>query len=218
MREEGRSERRITMESTESRTFRLYGEKKVGVHNKFYEVRAEETETGAVAIYTWGRIGTAGQSKERYTGTFEFAKTLCKEQFAKKEKRGYRQVTALEALASCCEELEERNTNGLEPVDFDIPKFATGRSATDKRLGSICESFARKLNVVRSSRHDLSDDAYEKQAETVLLQFQYAFDRARATKTHGPSITAEATASMRAFYTLLQKASDVSYSPRWRLS
>jgi predicted DNA-binding WGR domain protein len=171
----------------ELQRYTRYGEKKAGTNNKFYEVEAVEREDGRGAwTYRWGRIGTTGQSKEGVTYSFEAAKRQCDEQFKSKQKRGYHEVTAMEALASAVEELDERKTNGLPPVDLPIPTFGAGKS--EKRCQDYCRKWLGKLNLVRASKHDLGYDAFRKQLDSVFEGYRNEWYRMHETKAHGPNI------------------------------
>ena len=196
--------------------FTAYAEKKAGTNNKFYEVEAIATENGAKSVFRWGRIGTKGQSKEHFHYSFEAAKRVCQEQFEKKTGKGYREVSALEALASCGEELDERETNGLSAVEIDIPCFHAEKS--EARCRKLCQQTLDKLNLIRASRWDLSYDAYEKQIETLLKGFVKGFTRVKESKTHGPNWTAFAGNAARIFYHALERDAGIDiYLPTYAL-
>ena len=182
--------------------FTAYAEKKAGTNNKFYEVEAISTETGAKSIFRWGRIGTKGQSKEHFHYSFEAAKRNCEEQIQAKKKRGYREVSALEALASCGEELDERETNGVPPVEIDIPCFHAGKS--EKRCQQVCQQTLDKLNLIRASRFDLEYEEYEKQMETLFKSYIKTFKRIKESKTHGPNWTSFSGNAARIFFSQLE--------------
>jgi len=166
------------------RRFTRYGEKKAGTNNKFYEVEAIELESDGKAewIFRWGRIGTAGQEKRGRSYSFGAAKSACVEQFRKKEQRGYREVNAMEALASAVQEVEEREVRGLQPVELEAPCFHADSST--KRCAQFTEKWLGKLNVVRKSKWDLGD-AYDKQIEGVLKGYCAEWKRICRTKAHG---------------------------------
>ena len=183
----------------EERRFTAYAEFKAGTNNKFYEVEAIELEDGrAKWIFRWGRIGTAGQSKEGTTYSFGVAKRMCDEQFEKKQKKGYREVSPLEALASAGEEITEWKNNGLSPVEVDIPKFHAGPS--EKRCQAFCAKYLEKLNVIRASRWDLSIDTYEKQIKALLKQYCAEYKRIKGSKTHGHNLVSFADTAMSIFF------------------
>jgi predicted DNA-binding WGR domain protein len=183
---------------TERRYF-AYAEKKAGTNNKFYQVEAIEQEDGRASWeFRWGRIGSNGQSKSGMTYSFGSAKLACDEQFQKKLKRGYREVSALEALASAAEDVTERPNNGLSAVTVVVPKFHAGRS--EERCRKFCEKYLTKLNVIRASRWSLSENAYEKQIETLLKQYVAEFKRIKASKTHGPNLVSFADTAYRIFF------------------
>lgn len=188
----------------ELRRFTRYGEKKAGTNNKFYEVEALETEDGRGQwIFRWGRIGTTGQSKEGTTYSFEAAKRKCEDQFEAKEGRGYRQVTAMEALASACQEVTERKTNGHEAVDLDVPRFHAGKS--EKRCVEFCRKWNEKLNVVRKSRWDLGEKQYRDQMVAILEGYCKEWRRICSTKAHGHlADSASAQTGFRIFFNSLR--------------
>lgn len=188
----------------ELRRFTRYGEKKAGTNNKFYEVEALEREDGTAEwIFRWGRIGTEGQSKEGTSYSFESAKRKCEDQFKAKAGRGYRQVTAMEALASACQDVAERKTNGHEAVDLVIPKFWGG--ASEKRCQEFCRKWNEKLNVVRKSRWDLGDAAYRTQIVSVLEGYCKEWKRILGTKAHGHlADNAQAHTAFRMFFSQLK--------------
>jgi len=188
----------------ELQRFTRYGEKKAGTNNKFYEVEAQENEDGrATWIFRWGRIGTTGQSKEGETYSFSGAKSICLEQFRIKTEKGYREVNAMEALASAVEEVHERKTNGLSAVEIVIPCFHAGKS--EKRCQEFCQKWLDKLNIVRGSRWDLDANAYEKQIEGVLKGYTKEWRRIRTSKTHGPNLGFSADAAARIFFDALKR-------------
>lgn len=186
------------------RTFSRYGEKRAGTNNKFYEVEAIEDEDGNGASWTfrWGRIGTTGQCKEGTTYSFEGAKSHCISQFQKKEARGYREVTAMEALASASQDVSERKNNGFEPVVLEIPNFHAGTS--EARCRKLCEKWLAKLNLVRGSRHDLGNE-YGKQATAVAKGFANEWDRILGTKAHeGLNHNSRAEEAFQSFWLALK--------------
>jgi predicted DNA-binding WGR domain protein len=193
----------------ELRRYTRYGEKKAGTNNKFYEVEAVEEETGARWIFRWGRIGTTGQSKEGHTYSFEAAKQKCDEQFKSKRGRGYVERTAMEALASAVEELEERNVRGFAPVELDVPRFHAGKS--EKRCQEFCQKWLDKLNIVRQSRWTLGD-AYRKQAEGVLKGYCKEWRRICGTKAHGHlADNSHAQTAFRIFFGALKDSTKLSF-------
>jgi hypothetical protein len=180
---------------SEGRTFHKYGECKQGIHNKYYEVEAIELEDGrATWAFRWARIGQiCGKPKEGTVSSFQRAKQICKAQWKKKAK--YKEVTAMEALASAAQEVEERPNNGLPPIDPSIPCFHAGKS--EDRMKEFCRKYVAKLNVIRASRNSLGYDAMEKQVETLLKQYCAEFGRIKGTKAHGTA--AKDPASVTAF-------------------
>jgi len=162
-----------------------YAEKKVGANNKFYEVRVEEQEDGGAMVeFVYGRIGTMGRvlPQGRFYN-FEYGQREADEQFNKKLDKGYVEVTAMQAIASAVETLEERKTNGLSAVEIFIPCFHAGKS--EVRCGQFCSKWLTKLNLVRASRWDMEPDVYEKQIKEVLKGYLKEWKRICETKAHG---------------------------------
>jgi len=185
---------------SENQRFTRYGEKKRGTQNKFYEVEALETEDGrAQWIFRWGRIGAAGQSKEGTVFSFSVAKQICLAQW---EKKGYTEVTAMQALASAVETLEERKTNGLSKVEIEIPNFHAGPS--EKRCRQFCEKYLAKLNLIRGSRWDLGTTAYSNQIKALLKQYCAEYKRIKGSKTHGDNLEVFADTAARIFFGALK--------------
>lgn len=165
-------------------TYQRYAEKKAGTHNKFYAVEAEELESGrANWTFRWGRIGSEGQTKEGESYSYEGAVSICDAQFVKKCSRGYTEVNAMQALASAVEEIHERKTNGLSKVEIVFPNFFAGKS--EGRCHQFCQKWVGKLNVVRGSKFDLGDTAYQKQIKDVLKGFCKEWGRIVKTQAHG---------------------------------
>jgi len=161
-----------------------YAEKKAGTNNKFYEVKVEEHESGQARLtFTYGRIGTEGRELDQgLYASYGYAVQCADEQFKKKLGKGYTEVTAMQAIASAVETLEERKTNGFEPVDLEIPCFNAGDS--EARCRKLCEKWLAKLNLVRGSCFDLGTD-YGKQITGVTRGFAREWDRIKNTKAHG---------------------------------
>lgn len=190
---------------SEERTFHKYGEKKAGTNNKFYEVEVKELEDGQAKVYfTYGRIGTEGKRLDK--GTFHsygYAVSVAREQFQKKEKKGYREVTAMEAIASACEDVTERKVNGFESVELTIPKFHAGSS--EKRCQQLCKKYMEKLNVIRASRWDLTFKTYRQQIEAMLKQYCAEWARIIRTKAHGAlADNSHAHTAFRIFFAALR--------------
>lgn len=162
-----------------------YAEKKAGANNKFYEVEAEPQDDGTFrVVFRWGRIGTLGQEKQQcITAHYDYAVRLCDEQFAAKQKRGYVEVNAMEALASAAQDVSEREVNGLEPVEIETPKFHAGTS--EKRCQQFCSKYLDKLNVIRKDKRTLGMDHYERQIEALLKSYCKEWGRILRTKAHG---------------------------------
>jgi len=208
---------------TKLREYSQYLEFKKGTSNKFYEVRVKELETGRAEVWVrYGRIGTTGQRKlhgKRHN--FDFALLIAKEQENKKRKKGYKKVSALEALASAIEEPEERRNKGLPPVELAIPVWNTGRDKTDERLTASAEKHLNKLNLVRASRWDLGLTPFKTQVEKVLEQYAGDFFRIKAAKVHAYYIDASTEQRAREFFENLKEntGSNIHYTffrAHWR--
>jgi len=189
------------METAELRSFRWYGEKKKGTMNRFYEISADEREDGrGVWTFKWGRIGTAGRVESGIVHSYSRAVDVCKAKIAAKS--SYREVSPLEALASCCEELHERPNRGLSAVEIDVPNWHAG--ASNGRLNKFAAKYLERLNVIRASFNDLSYGDYDKQIETMLKQYIAEFARIVATKGHGKNVTQHSETSARIFFGALR--------------
>lgn len=179
-----------------------YAEKKAGTHNKFYEVEAlrEEDATHCQIIFRWGRIGTTGQTKVQTCLAWSTAVSTCNEQFEKKLKRGYKEVCAMQALASAIQDPTERKSEGgLDPVQIPTPRFGVTGS-TKTRLERYCQKYLDKLNVIRDSRRTLGFRAYETQFLDLLDSYDREWVRISETKAHGSQVRNErAREGYRAF-------------------
>jgi len=188
---------------SEGRTYHKYGECKKGTHNKYYEVEAVEQEDGtATWSFRWARIGQlCSKPKEGTTHSFGAAEQICRTQWARK-KANYQEVTAMEALASAVQDLDERPNNGLPKVDLIVPCFHAGPS--EKRLRQFCRKYLDKLNVIRASRNDLGFERYEKQIDTMLKQYCAEFKRIYTTRAHyAVEDNSHAHAAFRIFFEAL---------------
>ncbi len=182
-----------------------YAHMRRGTHNKFYQIEVSEREDGtAEVIYTWGRIGTRGQTK-RATGSFDVVRRFADEQFEKKLKKGYEEANIMEALAAACQPPEERHNTGLPSVEIDIPKFHAGKS--EDRCRTFAQKYIDKLNLVRRSRWDLLN-GYDKQIEGVLASYCKEWKRICNSKTHSSNVIHSAAQSAYAnlFYALRENA------------
>lgn len=175
------------------RTYKLYAEMKKGTSFKFYEVVAQELEEGgrATLVANWGRIGAKGQSKNYGTFRSYFsAKSNGEEQFEKKLKKGYVKASALQALASACQEPEERLEEcAYHPREVTFPVWGTGNPATDKRLEKLAEQTLTKLNLVRSDKERFYSfnsgySKYFKEAARLIEAYGKAYRRMSKTNAH----------------------------------
>jgi len=107
---------------TELREHSRFATFRKGTSNKFYQVRVVEREdTCADVLFVYGRIGTAGQTKEQIAGYFEQGVIVADQQFEKKLSKGYvEQKSSLVLLAMTMEEPEERKGHGLQAVDVSF--------------------------------------------------------------------------------------------------
>lgn len=183
-----------------------YAEKKAGKHNKFYEVIVDPCEDGKFdVLFRWGRIGTSGTTKrECRTGDYSWAKTQCDNQFLTKLSKGYREVTAMEALASAIQDPTERRTaGGLPPVEILIPQ-------APERLQRYFKKYLDKLNVLRDSRGTLDYDEYRDQFFDLIDQYNSEWNRICKTKAHGHLRSSERFCGMvNDFYRELSNAKGV---------
>lgn len=186
---------------TDLRHYTRYGEYKVGVHHKYYEVTAAENEDGSASWeFKWGRIGGRGQTKSGTLYSFERAREVCSAQFDHKKDKGYQEVNPLLALASAAQDPAEReDSNGLPPVDIEIPKFHADKS--EPRCRSFAEKYLRKLNTIRGSRWDMGRSAYTKQIEAMLKQYCAEWKRIKASKAHAENLShGHADTAFRIFF------------------
>jgi hypothetical protein len=182
---------------TELRSYHKYGECKTGTNNKYYEVEATELENGhATWIFRWGRIGyECTKPKEGSSYSFEEAKRICKDQWKKKAK--YKEVCAMQALASAAEEIHERPVNGHARVTLDVPVFHAGKS--EERMKQFCVKYQDKLNVIRASARSMGPDQYSDQIKATFKQYCSEFQRIKKTAGHGPNLGDHAEAAFRIF-------------------
>lgn len=174
----------------ENRTYNRYAEFKAGLNNKFYEVEVQEQdENHARWTHRWGRIGTTGQTKSGMSLSFESAKRHCDEQFEKKLAKGYREVTAMQILASAAQDVSDRPVRGLQPIDIVIPDFGAGPS--EKRCREFARKFIDKMNLIRKSKDDLGS-AYHDQMADLVDSCVKEWERIRESKTHGLNIGSKA--------------------------
>lgn len=181
----------------EFRSYHKYGECKTGTNNKYYEVEAKELENGtATWRFAWARIGyECSKPKEGTAYSFERAKQICQDQWKRKAK--YKEVNAMQALASAAEELHERPVNGHERVDLTVPCFHAGKS--EERMKQFCLKYQDKLNVIRTSRWSMGADQYSDQIETMLKAYCSEYQRTKKTATHGPNLGVHAETAFRIF-------------------
>ena len=191
---------------TDEQRYSRYAEMKRGTHNKFYEVKVEETESGSYRLtFTYGRIGTEGRALDQGLHTsYSYAKQRADEQFDKKLDKDYVEVTAMQALASAVETLEERQTNGLSAVEIVIPRFHAGKS--EKRCVTFAQKWIDKLNLVRASRWEFDSDAYRRQADGVLKGYCKEWKRICGTQAHGA--LADNSAAQTAFRMIFASLKD----------
>ena len=190
---------------TELRTYHKYGECKTGTNNKYYEVEAIELENGrATWIFRWGRIGyECTKPKQGECRSFLYAQQICHDKWEKKAK--YKEVCAMQALASAAEEITQRPVNGYERVTLDVPCFHAGKS--EARMKQFCVKYQDKLNVIRSSARSMESKQYSGQVEATLKQYCSEFQRIKKTAGHGPNLGDHAETAFRIFLdTLMDNA------------
>jgi predicted DNA-binding WGR domain protein len=195
---------------SEDQRYTRYAEKKAGTNNKFYEVEAIEEDGSVRYFFRWGRIGSKGQEKEHRASNFAYAKSVCDEQFARKlGTKGYREVTAMEALASAIEEVDERKTNGLSPVEIVLPCWGAGES--EARLDKFARKWLNKFNLVRASYHDLSNTETNRQFRSVLDGYQSEWKRICLSKAHGQNMTGMVEMEVESFFRKLAREAFVGH-------
>jgi predicted DNA-binding WGR domain protein len=191
-------------EETELREHSRFATFRKGTSNKFYQIRVTEKENEqADVVYTWGRIGTAGQSKTDQ-GYYSYAVNVANEQFEKKLKKGYvEQKSSLVLLAMTIEEPEERKGDGLKPVDvqFVMPSVSP---KMEERLGKFARKYLSKLNLVRKDKFSLKPKQYEKQIEDLGRQFTAEFDRICSSKGYGAEVNDDVKQAVIYFYRALR--------------
>lgn len=175
------------------RTYKLYAEMKKGTSFKFYEVVVQELEEGgpATLVANYGRIGTGGRTKSYGTyGVYTSAKHIAHSRFDAKLKKGYVRVSALQALASACQEPEDRlGKSAYHPREITFPVWGTGNPATDKRLEKLTEQTLTKLNLVRSDKkryYSLHSgySKYFKEACRLIEAYGKSYRRMSKTNAH----------------------------------
>jgi len=187
----------------DAQRYTRYAEKKAGTNNKFYEVEAIEEDGEIRYVFRWGRIGTKGQEKEHRAASFDYAKSVCDEQFVAKLRKGYREVTAMEALASAVEDVNERKTSGLPPIALEIPFFNAGKS--EERCVQFARKWLDKLNLIRASYHDLDSQTYRAQLKALFEGYSKEWRRIATSRTHTLNICEESKEAAQAFFLLLRR-------------
>jgi len=176
--------------NTELQTYSRYSEFKRGTSNKFYQIEVQELEGGRASfLVRYGRIGAT--PREKCYGTHYNFRAACSKAetlFGKKLTKGYREATALEALASAIEEPNQRKNNGLAPVTLDLPLWDSGSPETNARLDKLAQAAVDKLNLIRASYNGMSATIYRKQIKDVVRSLQAEFSRISNTRLHGPYI------------------------------
>lgn len=178
-----------------------------GTSNKFYQVRVIEREdTCADVLFIYGRIGTAGQTKEQLAGWFARGVDIADTQFAKKLSKGYvEQKSSLVLLAMTMQEPEERKGHGLPAVavSFVMP---TVSAKMEERLDKFARKYLSKLNLIRKDAYALSDTQRDKQEEALGKQFTAEFDRLCSSKGYGVEAnTQEVKQAIIYYYRALRK-------------
>ena len=174
---------------TNLRSHSHYLEFKKGVSNKFYEVEVSELEGGEASLKVrYGRIGAVGQAKTYSTyPNFSCASVYADQLVDQKVGKGYKKASTLQALASACEEPEERKNRGLSPLETPIPDWRVIYNAgvTERRLDKWATEFLTKLNLIRASYHDLTYAQVGAQLATLFKQKRAEIKRITGSKTHG---------------------------------
>ena len=174
---------------SEAQSYSRHAELKAGTKNKFYTVEVEPTEGARYRLtFVYGRIGTEGRRIDKGSfKSFNYAKQLADEQIETKiEKKGYKEVTAMQMIASAVEDLSERKTKGLEPVEIQIHNFNAG--ASEKRMQTFARKYVDKLNLIRASRYEMDEDAYRHMVEAMFRSYTNEYERIEDSATHGLNI------------------------------
>ncbi|MCI0562787.1 MAG: WGR domain-containing protein [Nitrososphaera sp.] len=171
--------------------FDAYFEYKMGTSNKFYKITVVETDNGSATLTTrYGRIGTNGRVDTQTFHHYNLAVLHAEDLVDEKLRKGYKQVSALQALASACEEPHERNSNGLKPLEIAIPGWFVN-VATAERLNAWAHKLLYKLNLIRASYYELSNTpgrAAENQAEKLFTQAREEIIRICGSTSNGPEM------------------------------
>ncbi len=172
---------------TELREHSRFATFRKGTSNKFYQVRVIEREdTCADVLLTYGRIGTAGQTKKTLASYFERGVEIVDQKLAKKLAKGYvEQKSSLVLLAMTMQEPEERKGSGLPPVDVKFVMPWTCSESMKERLSKFATKYLSKLNLIRKDFYALSHKQFETQMEGLGKQFTAEFDRILASKGYG---------------------------------
>jgi len=196
---------------TELREYSRFATFRKGTSNKFYQVRVVEREdTCADVLFVYGRIGTAGQTKEQLAGYYERGVTMADKQFEKKLSKGYvEQKSSLVLLAMTMEEPEERKGHGLQAVDVSFV-MPTVSAKLEVRLDKFARKYLSKLNLIRKDTYALSGNQHEKQIEALGKQFTAEFDRLCGSKGYGAEASTQDVKQAVIYYYRALRA-EISY-------
>jgi len=178
---------------TPLRKFSQYLEFKKGVSNKFYEVEVSEIEGGETSVKVrYGRIGAEGRSKTySYYHSYSLAMSQAEVLVDTKIRKGYKKVSPLQALASACEEPDERKNRGISALESTLPDWRVPYNAgvTERRLDKWAREFLSKLNLIRASQYDLTYAQIQLQLDTLFKQKRAEINRISKSKTHSFAVS-----------------------------
>lgn len=183
------------METTENglRTYKRYAEMKRGTAFKFYEVVVQETDAELNrAIFTarYGRIGQEGRTQTKLVNSlYSTCVREANDLFSTKLGKGYKEVSALEALASAMSGPEERLEEASAPT-LAVPSFRTGSHSTDRRLEKLAQDKLDKLRLIYEDKSvyyktDYDYERFYKDAGEVLRSLSRGYANVKRTKAHG---------------------------------
>lgn len=159
-----------------------YAEMVAGTARKFYKV-----ETSGVSwTASWGRIGTAGQSKTTQCYSERAAEREAEEQFRSKLKKGYVERSALESLAKVMDYDKEVPTL-IDPIALGVPSSAL----------HVAQTAAAKLNRIAADRREAGRRVLEDQAKSVLESLAHALGKLGVGYSERARITHAMAAKLR---------------------
>lgn len=141
-----------------------------GTSNKYYRVTV--SDNGLVTM-TWGRIGSAGQSKVQNLESYADAAAIGKRQAYSKAAKGYTMVhedfpfTATPGQVSDAIESQDPGTlNQLFAVAARTPRFETDTTAVLDNYDSFVDKAQNLIETVNTAPIDKTYDAFEELTES----------------------------------------------------